>query len=465
MRDLDFATATELAVSLRKRVLSAVEIAEHALARLEVLGPRFNAVAEVTRDLALRQARSADRRLRRGDAGALCGIPYGAKDLLATRGIPTRWGSAAYRSQVFDHDATVIARLASAGAVLAAKLALVELAGGGRYRTPAASLHGPGRNPWDPTKWSGGSSSGSAIAVSAGLVPVAIGSETGGSLVLPGAYCGVSGLRPTFGAVSLAGAMPLAWSSDKLGPMARDVRDLAAVLAAIAGRDELDPLTVDWKFTGIARRRTLRIGVLEAGLADNPITASVFENAVRVLRRAGHRVTSTSLPDVDYSAIFYVILSSESLSAHEGFIRSDKLDLMADPSQADGFRQLLELPLLPYVRAIQARGALVRRVREVLRNFDVLVAPTTLTEAMPVDGDVWAYRGAKRGGNMHMGALVGTPELTVPMGFGKEGMPLGLSFIGDLFSEPVLLRAGLEYQRETDWHQQHPKVDPVPATA
>ena len=157
--------------------------------------------------------------------------------------------------------------------------------------------------------------------------------------------------------------------------------------------------------------------------------------------------------------IFYVILASESLDPHEQFIRGGGVDLMADPSQAAGFRELLDLPLLPYVRAVRERAMLARKVRDVFRAFDVLVAPTTLTEAIPADADVWAYRGKRRGGNAHLGALVGTPELSVPMGFGASGLPIGLSFIGDRFTEGRLLGLGIAYQRDTDWHLRTPPVD------
>src|SRR5437667_4564759 len=186
---------------------------------------------------ALDEARRADRALAKKDGGPLTGVPYGAKDLLAARGAPTTWGAPPYRDQIFGQDATVVAKLKKSGAVLAAKLAMVELAGGGGYRYPSASLQGPGRNPWNTERWSGGSSSGSGAAVGAGLVPFAIGSETSGSIGTPSAYCGVTGLRPTYGLVSRKGAMALSWTLDKLGPMARTAYDSAAVLAAIAGAD------------------------------------------------------------------------------------------------------------------------------------------------------------------------------------------------------------------------------------
>jgi aspartyl-tRNA(Asn)/glutamyl-tRNA(Gln) amidotransferase subunit A len=245
-----FLPLRELATLVRARRVSPIELTEEFLTRLERLGPRYNAVVTVTRDRALAEARRAEGEIASGDwRGPLHGIPYGAKDLLATRGgVPTTWGAAPLRQQVFEHDATVIRRLEAAGAVLAAKLAMVELAGGAGYRQPRASFTGPGRSPWGEDAWSGGSSSGSASAVAAGLVPFALGSETWGSIVSPAANCGVTGLRPTLGRVSRHGAMALSWSLDKIGPLGLTADDCGLVLAAIAGPDPFDPSAVDCAF-------------------------------------------------------------------------------------------------------------------------------------------------------------------------------------------------------------------------
>lgn len=208
--DVAFSTIAALGGAIRSGAITAVELARFFLARLEKYGSRYNCVVTITRDLALEQAERADRELKAGkDRGPLHGIPYGAKDLLSTRGIPTTWGCAPYKDRVIDHDATVIRKLRDAGAVLTAKLAMIELAGGMGYRQANACLTGPCRNPWKPSQWSGGSSSGSGAAVAAGLVPFAIGTETWGSITTPSSYCGVSGLRPTYGRVSRSGAMAL----------------------------------------------------------------------------------------------------------------------------------------------------------------------------------------------------------------------------------------------------------------
>src|SRR5438067_3447780 len=253
MSDVRYATVTELAHGLKRGRYSAVELASATLTLLETHGPRYNAIATLTRERALAEAARADRT--RGSArSSLHGVPYGAKDLVAAQGAPTTWGAPPYRDQRFSEDATAVARLRRAGAVLAAKLAMVELAGGGGYRYPSASLQGPGRNPWDTGRWSGGSSSGSGAAVAAGLVPWAIGSETSGSIGTPAAFCGVTGLRPTYGLVRRPGAMALSWTLDKLGPMGRTAEDCGIALAAMSGADPADPTTSGKRFAPLAGR-------------------------------------------------------------------------------------------------------------------------------------------------------------------------------------------------------------------
>src|SRR5579871_2892925 len=239
--DIFFASISEISAKLRAKEFSCVELTRAFCDRLERLGPRYNALALLLRPQALRQAKTVDDDLKIGRTrGPLQGIPYGAKDLLAVKGQPTAWGAKPFAAQVFDEDARVIQNLTKAGAILIGKLSMVELAGGGGYRFASASLTGPGLNPWDRTRWSGGSSSGSAAAVAAGLVPYAIGSETSGSIVTPASFCGVTALRPTYGLVSRYGAMALSWTLDKLGPFARSAEDCGLILQVIAGSDGKD---------------------------------------------------------------------------------------------------------------------------------------------------------------------------------------------------------------------------------
>jgi Asp-tRNA(Asn)/Glu-tRNA(Gln) amidotransferase A subunit family amidase len=437
--ELFFKTAVELGKLPRARQVSSVEL---------------------TPELALEQVRRADHKLARGKATCLLvGVPYGAKDLLATKNIPTRWGSPPHRAQVLDYDATVIRHLADAGAVLVGKLAMVELAGGGGYKFASASLHGPGLNPWNTKHWSGGSSSGSASAVAAGLVPFALGSETWGSIVTPATYCGITGLRPTWGLVSRHGAMELACSMDKIGPMARSAEDCGWILQAIAGRDPNDPTTTErpFKFSPRVKPRAYRLGVLPADFSGEPEIEKAFADALRVLRRAGMKLTRIKLPDFPYDEIARTILSAEVAAAHGRFIRSPQLDRLVDAAQKQGLRQSLKIPVMAYVLAQQDRQKITREVLCLFEAFDALVTPSLMIEALTSKTNLrTAFR--KRGGYSVLGALCGVPNLSVPMGLGRQRLPLGLSFTGNLFAENNILQLGMIFQRETDWHLRHPPV-------
>src|ERR1700694_2291490 len=243
--EIFYLSVSELAKRIESKKLSPVELTQAYLDRSQKLGPRFNAYARLTPEIALEQARAAEKEIQRGHyRGPLHGIPYAAKDLLAVKGLPTTWGAKPYANQVFDYNATVIEHLNRVGAVLIGKAAMIELAGGMGYRYATASLQGETRNPWDTKCWTCGSSSGSGAIVAAGLAAVAIGTETWGSILFPSAFCGVSGLRPTYGRVSRYGAMALAPSMDKIGPLARSAEDCARVFAAIAAHDARGRSTV-----------------------------------------------------------------------------------------------------------------------------------------------------------------------------------------------------------------------------
>ncbi len=454
---LFFKTVTELGKMLRAREISSVELTQLFLERLKDLGPQYNALAELTPTRALKQARQADQRLRRGDPSPLLGIPYGAKDLLATKNIPTRWGSPAHRDQVFDYDATVIDKLDDAGAVLIGKLAMVEMAGGGGYEYASASLHGPGLNPWNVKHWSGGSSSGSGAAVAAGLAPFALGSETWGSIVTPAAYCGITGLRPTWGLVSRYGAMELAWTMDKVGPMARSAEDCGYALAAIAGRDSKDSTTLVERFIFKPRaaRKIFRVGVLPADFSENAELEKAFQEALRVLKKSRMKIADVKLSDHLHESTARTLLDGEMAAVHQEFIESDGLNALRDAAQRDGLRKSLGVTAAEYVRAQKNRENIKAEVRGLFDEIDVLVSPSVTVEAVTLDTNLQKlFR--RRGGYAVLGALCGVPNLTVPMGMGKRGLPLGLSFTGNLFSENLLLQLGMLFQRETDWHKKQP---------
>jgi aspartyl-tRNA(Asn)/glutamyl-tRNA(Gln) amidotransferase subunit A len=451
-----FATARQLRELLRRREVSALELARDALTRLDDTGRRLHAVAQLTPAAAERDARAADRELRRGTGGPLCGVPYGAKDLLDTAGIPTRWGSPFHRGRVPDADATLIQRMRSAGAVLVAKLAMIELAGAAGYRSAGASLDGACLNPWDTTRWSGGSSSGSAAAVAAGLVPISLGSETAGSLVIPAAFCGVTTLRPSFGRVSGHGAMSLSWSMDKIGPIARTADDCAAVLRTVEGVDPLDPTTEPFA-PSETPRRALRLGVLRESVDGAP-AAPAFERALEVLRDLGMRLSDATVPPGPYMETYPVIMAAEALLAHEDLITGPGLESVVDPSQREALRGHLGLTVTEHAAALRTRARLARDARALFTRFDALVSPTVLTEATTLDEDLLEYRANRRGGHAYLGAIAGVPAVSVPMGKGPSGLPLGLTITGDVGSDRAILRVAARYQGATSWHRLRPDV-------
>jgi aspartyl-tRNA(Asn)/glutamyl-tRNA(Gln) amidotransferase subunit A len=449
---------------IRAGAVSPVQLAETFLHRLETLGPRYNAVVTLTRERAMDQARRAERELAAGrDLGPLHGIPYGAKDLLATSGgIPTSWGAAPLKDQRFDEDATVIRKLEAAGAVLCAKLAMVELAGGMGYRQPHASFTGPGINPWNLDAWSGGSSSGSGSAVSAGLVPFAIGSETWGSILGPAGYCGIAGLRPSYGRVSRHGAMALCWTLDKLGPIALTADDCGLVLDAIAGPDAADSTTTAQPFHyagGDAAPRRFRFGVLENVRAgcDEAVRAN-FEASLEVLRRIG-TVEEVRLPDLPWEFITRTILHVEAGSAFEELIESGAIAGLTAPE--DHYTAYARDAILAkdYMKALRLRRVMAREADALLSRFDALVAPGRPTVAPPLDRD---FRGALGGSAPDvMGAVgngAGLPAVIVPNGFGDGGLPTSLQLMGRAWEENTILAAARAYQALTDWHHRHPPV-------
>src|SRR5262244_2397367 len=307
--EIHYLPLTELAKRVEAKKISPVELTQLYLDRSEKLGQRLNAYARLTPELALSQAKAAEKEIQRGHyRGPLHGIPYAAKDLLAVKGVPCTWGAKPYANQIFDYDATVIDHLKRTGAVLLGKAAMIELAGGMGYRFASASLQGASKNPWDTKCWTCGSSSGSGAIVAAGLAGFAIGTETWGSIVCPSAFCGVSGLRPTYGRVSRYGAMALAYTLDKLGPLARSAHDCGLVLAALTGPDPLDPSAVNKPFAypeqGSTRggRKKFKVGVIKES-TDN-VQAEVkknFEESLKVLRRFADIEEGVAFPDLPFS--------------------------------------------------------------------------------------------------------------------------------------------------------------------
>jgi len=459
---LVFQSVRTLGGLVGNRELSPVELTELFLHRLETLGPEYNAVVTVTGERALKQARRAEQEITRGQyRGPLHGIPYGVKDLLATSGgIPTTWGAAPLRNQVFAYDATVIRKLEEAGAVLAAKLAMVELAGGAGYRQPHASFTGPGITPWDKTRWSGGSSTGSGAATAAGLVPFSIGSETIGSILTPACNCGVAGLRPTYGRVSRHGAMALSWTLDKLGPLCLTADDCGLVLEAISGPDPKDPTTSNQSFVyhySDTPKRRFRLGVLE-NVTDHldEATRSNFQVGLEVLSEEAD-IEEVRFSDLPHQEINYTILFAEASSAFEELVDRGLLADLTAPEDRIGPYARVAVLAKDYIKAMRLRRLMAKDADQVTSQFDALVSPTRTAVAPPLDRDF--DRSAPSSGvdtMLAVGNGAGLPAISVPSGFSQEGLPTGIQFMGRAYGENGILAVARAYQSLTDWHQRHP---------
>jgi len=460
-----FLPAAELGRRIKARQLSPVVLTEGYLDRLERIGPKLGAVVTVTRDLALGEAKAAEAELAAGKwRGPLHGVPYGVKDLLATKGIPTTWGAAPYRDQVFDHDATVVARLRAAGAVLVAKLAMVELAGGFGYNNADASFTGPGRTPWNREFWSGGSSSGPGAATAAGLVGFSIGSETSGSIVTPAAFSGVTGLRPTYGRVSRHGAMALCWTLDKLGPMCRSAEDCGLVMSAIAGKDAKDASSVARPFRPApagAKPKRWRVGVIK-GTYDKvqPAVKANFEESLKVLGAFCEVVPDVEFPDFPYGPAVGTIVAAEGASAFRELVESGRArDLKVPNDRWGGYAASMVLAV-DYLQAMRLRAPMRRALDALYATFDALVSPARATVSYPIGPDFDKVYPGIGGGPavIPAGNLVGQPALALPNGFGENGLPTAFQLTGRAFSDETLVALGTAVQARTDWHRKVPPV-------
>jgi aspartyl-tRNA(Asn)/glutamyl-tRNA(Gln) amidotransferase subunit A len=459
-------TVSEIAPLLRSGQLSPVALAEASLDRLETVGRSLNAVATLTREHALEEARTAEREIASGRyRGPLHGIPYGAKDLLATSGIPTGWGARPLREQTFFEDATVIKRLHEAGAVLVAKLAMIELAGGLGYNTAAASSAGATSDPWDRERWTCGSSSGSGAATAAALVGFSIGSETWGSILCPSAFNGVSGLRPTYGLVPRTGAMALSWTMDKIGPMTRSALDCGLVIDAIAGRDPLDPSSLGGKLEGegsSAEARTYRVGVVRPSFGkiyDHEVEAA-FEEAVRTLGNLGVAVSDATLPDLPYDETAIIVITVEAAAAFEPLITSGRVRGLVEPAAKWAGEVAKSVSGVDYVRAMQVRRMIQQAFDEIFKKYDLLVSPTMPILAARITDKLeksFAYADPLGSG----GNLSGLPALSLPCGFSKSGLPIGMQIVGAPLSDRKTLSLGRLYQEKTDWHRRRPPLRPA----
>lgn len=437
--DLAFQPVTTLAALLKARRVSSTDLTKMYLDRLKKFSPKLLCVITLTEELALEQAAKADDEIKRGHyRGPLHGVPWGAKDLYATKGIKTTWGAEPYQSQVFDYNATVVDRLERAGAVLLAKLSMGALAQGGLW------FGGMTKNPWKPDQTSSGSSAGSASATSAGLVGFSLGTETLGSIISPSTTCGVAGLRPTYGRVSRHGAMGLSWTMDKPGPICRTVEDCALVFESIRGADGKDLAVVDAPFDwqpGLGLRG-LRIGYLEADFEKASKDAKpVYDQALADLRAAGAKLEAVKLPEFEAQPLL-IILEAEAAAAFDDLTRSGGVNQLRGQAAGDWpntFRTSRLIPAVEYIRAQRARTLLMQRMDEFMTDWDVLVSPPF-------------------GGLLAATNLTGHPQIVVPCGF-TEGRPRGLVFTGKLYEEGPPMRAAQAFEKATQWHGMHPSLE------
>lgn len=460
-----FLSVAELSKRIRAKQLSPVALTEGTLERLERIGPKLGAVVTVTRDLALREAKAAEAEIAAGKwRGPLHGIPYGAKDLLATRGIPTTWGAQPFRDQVFDFDATVVTKLREAGAVLVAKLAMVELAGGFGYNNADASFTGPGRTPWNTDFWSGGSSSGPGAATAAGLVAFSIGSETSGSIVTPAAFSGVTGLRPTYGRVSRHGAMALCWTLDKLGPMCRSAEDCGLVMGAISGKDPMDATSLNRPFRPApanAKPKRWKIGVIKGSFEKTqPEVRKNFEESLKVLATFCDVVPDVEFPDFPYGPAVGTIVSAEGASAFRDLVESGRAKELKVPNDRWGGYAASMTLAVDYIQAMRLRAPMKKALDALYAKYDALVSPARASVAYPIGPDFdKVYPGISGGpGVIGAGNLVGQPALVVPNGFGENGLPTAFQFTGRAFSDERLVSLGAAVQERTEWHRKRPPV-------
>jgi len=464
--ELGFLPITELARRIEAKKLSPVELTKYFLARSEKFGPRFNAYARLTPEIAMAQAQTAEKEIQRGHyRGPLHGIPYAAKDLLAVKGVPCTWGAKPYANQTFDYDATVIEHLNRVGAVLLGKAAMIELAGGMGYRYASASLQGEAKNPWDTKCWTCGSSSGSGAIVAAGLAAFAIGTETWGSILCPSAFCGVSGLRPTYGRVSRYGAMALAPSMDKIGPLARSAEDCARVFAAIAGHDPRDRSTLPLDkaaFTYSAslelKSRALKVGWLtNAWKKMEPGVAKAADAAEKIVKKYFHGVKNAKLPDGPFEDAGNVIVAVEGASSFRSLIRSGQVSELADPLGRIAGYVNEQFSGADYVQALRVREILQKKMEELFDAFDLLVTVTQPVAATTLETNLetqLAFPDPLGG----IGNLCGLPALSVPCGFTEKNLPVGLQFMARAGDDVAVIQGARTYQLHSDWHRRHPKI-------
>lgn len=474
-RDLTSLTLHQASELVRRRDVSPVELTEACLARIDRFDGTINAFITVTREQALTAAREAEAEIRRGRRrGPLHGVPLALKDNIDTAGILTTAASGVFKDRVPAEDAAVVVQLKRAGAVLLGKLNLHEFALGG---TSAVTYFGPVRNPWAPDRVAGGSSGGSAAAIAADMCFGTLGTDTGGSIRIPASLCGIVGFKPTYGRVSNRGVIPMAWTLDHVGPMCKTVEDAALVLAAIAGYDPLDPVSVDAPVPDFSRAIRMETGRLRAGVPRTPFfqgldpeVETAVAAAIAVLRTLTASVVDVTVPPPGNVA---EVWNPEIAAYHQPWMTT-----MPERYQ-EATRTLIQgagkANAAAYAEARHRLDIVRREIRTVFRNVDVLITPTQRGVAQPIAGpspaggrgDAGRGRGAAPagaggggGGIVNTAAfdMYGLPTITVPCGFSSSGLPIGLQISGNHLAEPTVLALAHAYERATGWHTRRPAL-------
>ncbi len=467
--ELHYKPITEQAAMLRGGDVSPVELTSAYLDRIEALNGELGAYITVMGEQAMAQARQAESEMQAGeDKGALHGIPVGIKDIIYTEGTLTSGGSKVLADFIPDEDSTIVRRLDAAGAVLLGKLNLSEFAIGGTIDHP----FGTPRNPWNTDHTAGGSSSGSGIATAGGLCAGALGSDTGGSVRGPAGFCGIVGLRPTYGRVTRQGVLPMCWSMDTVGPMTRTVADCALMLNAIAGRDALDATSSDapvpdYSATLDGGVRGLRIGLPTEMFDYEGLAADVRDSvmrAVSVLGEQGATAEEISLPlSANSGAVFIGTADVDCATYHADWLRTRGDDY--DWSTRTRLESASLVPAWAYLRAQRARELIRRELMAALDKYDIIILPTGPVAAPTIEASTGRPGGYYQG-RLDLGrrrytspaALAGLPALSIPSGFTDAGLPIGMQIIGRAFNEATLFRVGHAYETATEWHTQHPAV-------
>ena len=466
--ELHYMSAWELSGLIRDRQVSPVEVIDSCLARIESTEPVLNSFITVLADSARAAARRAEEEIGRGNyRGPLHGVPVGLKDLFNTAGVRTTSGTRLYDTYTPTEDCTVATRFNQAGAILLGKLNMHPLAFG---PTGENADYGHMHNPWNPERITGGSSGGSGSAAAAGQCAITMGSDTGGSVRIPAALCGIVGLKPTYGRVSRAGLTPLSWCLDHPGPMVRTVEDAALAMNAIAGADAKDHATVDVPVPDYTTAlsgdvRGLRIGVVREYFATeiDAEVAELTQRAIGVLSELGAEIVDVSLPLYEYAQpISNAILSAEATAAHRDLLLSDGDKLY--PQVRERLEEGLFISAAEYLRAQQARQVFCTQVAELLEGVDLLAGPVE-----PVTAPVLLERRIDIAGQSlpavpsltkytRVYNITGSPAISVPCGFASDGLPVGLHLAGRNFDEHTVLRAAYAYQQANDWHTRRPPL-------